>query len=173
MSRKSCGGTGCNPKDDAAKAGGLSAAEFASLDELAVKLTSIDVAFAALLEGIGRALGSRIAAEHGGQPLTFDDALAELFLACGLRDVIQWRFLDRRPDGARLQISGCADALDWEIAPTGRAVCGFDAGLMEGFLRVITGIASLTVKEVACLGLGNPACEFVIRSGHGGPDGAL
>jgi len=173
MSRKGCGGNRLQLERRRCEGGQLSAAEFASLDELAVKLTSIDVALAAPLEAVGRALGSRIAAEHGGQSLTFDDARPELFFACGLQDVTQWRFLDRRPDGVRLRTSSCADVLDWEIPPTGRAVCGFDAGLMEGFLRGITGIASWTVKEVACLGLGNTACEFVIRSGHGGPDGAL
>jgi predicted hydrocarbon binding protein len=170
---KGCGGRDASRNDGAAKVGGLSAAEFASLDELAVKLSAIDAAFAAPLEAIGRALGSRIATQHGRQPLAFDDALPDLFLACGFQDVIQWRFLDQRPDGARLQISGCADALGWDIPQLGRAVCGFDAALMEGFLRGITGVASWTVKEVACLGLGNTACEFIIRSGHGGPDGAL
>jgi predicted hydrocarbon binding protein len=45
----------------------------------------------------------------------------------------------------------------------GRTVCGFDAGLFEGFLRGVTGDQALSVEEAACLGMGHAYCEFAIH----------
>ncbi len=94
--------------------------------------------------------------------MSLETALSVLISACGLDSVIESRFLQRNADGARLQITGCSEALGWPVANMGRTVCGFDAGLFEGFLCQATGEA-WSVEEMACLGLGNPACEFVIH----------
>ncbi len=149
----------------AASLGGLSASDFSSLDALAVKLISLDGAFAEPLRAIGRVMGERIAGETDEKPIAFETALSALVEACGLDGAIESRFLRRGADEAVLEIAGCSEALGYPVENVGRAVCGFDAGLFEGFLRTVTDEADLSVDEIACLGLGHPACDFVIRKG--------
>ena len=142
--------------------GGLAANDFGTLDKLAVKLICLDSRFDAPLRDIGRVLGYRISKEQEKLP-SFDAALLSLISACGLDGVIEATFLSTDDDSARLQVTGCAEVLGWQIPNLGRAVCSFDAGLFEGFLCGTTGEDALGVQEVSCLGLGEPACEFLIQ----------
>lgn len=162
MKRQGCRVVPCG--SNAVWLGGVTASDFAALDELAVKLICLDSRFVAPLRQMGRTLGERIASEQGESPLAFEAALSSMISACGLGGVIESRFLHRSADGARLQITGCAEALGWQVPPVARTVCGFDAGLFEGFLSGVAG-AAWRVEEVACLGLGHPSCEFVIYRG--------
>lgn len=158
-------GQGCrvtSHDSNAAWLGGVPASDFAALDALAVKLICLDSRFVAPLREMGRTVGDRIASEQGECALTFEAALSGMFSACGLEGVIESRFLHRNADGARLEITGCSERLGWEVPRVERTVCGFDAGLFEGFLRGATGEA-WAAEEVVCLGLGHPSCEFVIH----------
>jgi len=141
--------------------GGLPAQDFAALDQVAVKLICEDGRFSAPARQMGRLLGERIAIERGTKSLSQDEAFAILVSACGLEGVIEARFLKRNAEGALLQIVGCPMVLGWQIPRVNRAVCGFDAGLFEGFLSTVTG-KSVGVEETACLGLDDTSCEFTI-----------
>ena len=143
--------------------GGLPSEDFSVLDKLAVKLICLDSAFAAPLREIGGRIGQRIATEQADKQLSLDAALRALIPACGLQGVIQSQCVRPDADSASLQISGCAAVLGWEIPNLSRAVCSFDAGVFEGFLRGATGERALTVEETACLGRGSACCEFAIR----------
>ena len=141
--------------------GGLSAADFSAIDALGVRLLCLDGRFAASVREVGRIIGQRIAANC--QHMSFTDALSAMLPACGLDTVVASRFMSRSDDHAELEINGCSAALGWQIPNVGRTVCGFDAGLFEGFLVVITGDESLTVAETRCLGLGGSACHFLVQ----------
>jgi predicted hydrocarbon binding protein len=141
--------------------GGLVARDFATLDQAAVKLICADGRFSEPAKQMGRLLGERIAIERGGKLLCLDEALSTLVSACGCECALHSHFLQKSPDGALLQITGCATVLGWEIPSVNRTVCGFDAGLFEGFLSSATG-KSVGVEETACLGLGDSSCEFEI-----------
>ena len=157
-------GSGHQPCCDNARLwGGVAASDFVALDELAVKLICLDSGFAAPLRQVGRTLGERLAVEQNHGLLTLDAALSALIAACGLGSKIRSHLLHNDADGALLQISGCIEALGGPIPNAGRAVCGFDAGLIEGFLCGAIGEQTLSVEETACLELGHPSCEFVIR----------
>lgn len=147
-----------------ASLGGVSTKEFSALDKLAVKLICLDSGFAAPLREMGERIGQRIATEQAETRLTLDAALFALLRACGLQGMIESRNERTSSEEALLQITGCAAFLGREIPNLGRTVCSFDAGVFEGFLRGVTGEATLTVEETACLGRGNVACEFAIRS---------
>lgn len=167
-------GPGCQPvscNGNAAMLGGVAASDFAALDELAVKLICLDSGFAAPLREAGRVLGERVAAEQAQGLSTLDVALSALIAACGLDSKIRSRLLHTDADEALFQVTGCIEALGGPIPNVGRAVCGFDAGLIEGFLRGAIGEQTLSVEETACLGLGHPSCEFVIRRNQA-PGGA-
>lgn len=151
----------------AAWLGGVAVPDFAALDKLAVKLICLDSGFAAPLRQMGRVLGERIAREQADGRLTFNTALSAMMSGCGLACVIESRLLHRSADGARLQITGCSEALGWPVPQVERTVCGFDAGLFEGFLSGATG-EGWKVEETACLGRGHSSCEFVIRREPGG-----
>ena len=142
--------------------GGVAGSDFAALDALAVKLICLDSAFTAPLWQMGRLLGERIASDREAPLVSLDAALSALIPACGLDGVVSSHFSARSAEGARLQIAGCAEALSWPVPQVGRTVCSFDAGLFEGFLCAATG-ETWSVEETACLGLGNPACEFIIH----------
>lgn len=141
--------------------GGIAAQDFAALDQIAVRLICEDGRFSAPARQMGRLLGERIAIERGGKLLCLDEALSTLVSACGCECALHSHFLQKSPDGALLQITGCATVLGWEIPSVNRTVCGFDAGLFEGFLSSATG-KSVGVEETACLGLGDSSCEFEI-----------
>jgi predicted hydrocarbon binding protein len=148
----------CN--NNMASVGGLAAPEFSTLDQLAVKLICLDRRFEASLREMGRLIGTRIA-EGREKPIPFATALSSLL--SGLEGVIEAAFLHTAEDGALLRITGCATVLGWQIPNLGRAVCSFDAGLFAGFLCGSTGEETWGVREVSCLGLGNPSCEFLIQ----------
>ena len=151
--------SGCSPQTSL---GGLTAADFAALDVLAVKLHCLDSRFAAPLRQIAAVFGERMATEMGGcSPLRSEEALAKMLSACGLPSSLESRFLPREANEARLQITGCDEAC-CPIPRVDRTVCGFTAGVFEGFLRAATG-QPWTVEETACLGLGDASCEFRIR----------
>lgn len=141
--------------------GGLDVQDFAALDQIAVKLICADGRFSTPAWQMGRLLGERIAIERCTKSLSQDEALSTLVSACGCECALQSHFLQRNPDGALLQITGCTTVLDWEIPCVNRAVCGFDAGLFEGFLSAAIG-KSVGVEETACLGLGDSSCKFQI-----------
>jgi SAM-dependent methyltransferase len=143
--------------------GGIAAGDFAALDRLAVKLIGLDSGFAAPLREIGRIIGERIAVERDEKPVGLEVALSALISACGLEGVVESRVLQRDDEGALLQITGCAAVLGGRVRTVDRAVCGFDAGLFEGFLRGVTGEGALSAEETACLGLGHASCEFTIQ----------
>lgn len=143
--------------------GGIAARDFAALDRLAVRLIGLDRAFAAPLREMGRVIGARIAMEQDEKPVGLEAALSALISACGLEGMIESRFLRRNAEGALLQITGCAAVVGWPVPTVGRTVCGFDAGLFEGFLRGVTGEGTFSVEETACLGLGHASCEFRIH----------
>lgn len=159
MKRRSCNPEGCSCQR--ASLGGIEATDFAALDGLAVKLVCIDSSFAAPVRQMGRVLGRRIASERDQEAVSLEAALSTLVSACGLEGVIESRFIERNAEGARLQIAGC-DAAGCAIPQVGRAVCGFDAGLFEGFLSGATGKA-WDVEETTCISLGNSVCEFLIH----------
>lgn len=157
-------GQGCRPvagSIDAEALGGLQATDFASLDALAIRLICLDSRFAAPLRQMGRVYGERIAADRAEPQVSSEKALSLMITACGLAGVVDSRFLVRNADEVWLEITGCAEALGWQVLLVERPVCGFNAGLFEGFLCGITGHA-WNVEEIACLGLGNPSCEFSI-----------
>ena len=142
--------------------GGLEAREFGTLDQLAVKLICLDKRFEISLREMGRLIGHRIA-EGYEKPIRFETALSSLVSACGLEGVVDSAFLRIADDGALLQITGCATILGWQIPNLDRAVCSFDAGLFEGFLCGATREEAWGVQEISCLGLDQPACEFLIQ----------
>lgn len=162
MNRQVSQSTSCCNSD--VSVGGLDANDFGTLDKLAVKLTCLDGRFSAPLYELGRVVGSRIA-EQQEAPLSFAAALSSLIPACGLDGVVESSFLQTDDDSARLQITGCAEVLGWQIPNLGRAVCSFDAGLFEGYLCGVTREKTWGVQEISCLGLGNPSCEFLIQRG--------
>ena len=146
----------------AASVGGLEASDFGALDQLAVKLICLDRQLESPLREMGRLIGYRIAQERL-LPVPFETALVSIIPACGLEGVIEATFLRSSTDDALLQITGCATVLGWQVPNLGRAVCGFDAGLFEGFLCRSTGDDSWRVEETSCLGLGHPSCQFLIQ----------
>ena len=160
-------GCGAICGDAAAVIGGVAAADFGALDALALRLICLDSRFAAPLRQVGCIIGKRIAGEQGENPLTFEAALSAMMSACGFDGVIEWRFIHRNAGEARLEISGCSEALGWPVPHVQRSVCGFDAGLFEGFLKGATG-GDWSVEEAICLGLGHPSCQFVIQRGQDG-----
>ena len=160
-------GCGAISGDAAAVIGGVAAADFAALDALALRLICLDSRFATPLRQVGCVIGKRIAGEQGENPLTFEAALSVMMSACGLDRVIEWRFIRRESGAAQLEISGCSEALGWPVPHVQRTVCGFDAGLFEGFLMGVTGEV-WSVAETVCLGLGHPSCQFVILRGQDG-----
>ena len=165
MNTQGCRTVACG--SNVAWLGGVALPDFGALDELAVKLICLDGRFAAPLQQMGRVLGERIASQQDESPLTLEAALSSMISACGMAGVIESRFLDRNAYGARLQITGCCEALGWQVPQVERTVCGFDAGLFEGFLRGVTGDGAWKVEETACLGMGHPSCEFVIHRERG------
>ena len=150
----SCGGS-------VVSLGGVPGPDLAAFDALAVKLICLDSGFAAPLRQMGQTLGKRIASDIA-RPVAFEAALSSMISACGLQGAIESRVFQRDANGARLQITGCAEALGWQVPRVERAVCGFDVGLFEGFPCGATG-ESWVVDESACLGMGHPFCEFVIQ----------
>lgn len=142
--------------------GALDGKDVAALDHLAVRLICLDGRFAPSLEEIGRLLGYRIAEQRHPAPVSFELALMSLLSSCGFESAVRFHFLRRNADEALIQISGCSAALGWQIPRVDRAVCNFDAGLFEGFLRHATRDQAWSVREKACLGFGDAACEFVI-----------
>ena len=167
---------GCNPESCSChpvSLGGVEASDFATLDELAVKLICVDGRFSKPLREMGRLLGYRIASERKGIPLGLDDALAALIPGCGLEGVVERRLHPSNADEVLLEIDGCVAALGWQVPYVDRTVCCFDAGLFESFLCGATGEDGWCVAETACLGLGKASCEFAIRRGQNGePEGA-
>ena len=161
-----------SPDTKPAWLGGVAVADVAALDQLAVKLICLDRGFAAPLRQVGYVLGERIGRGQAEGRLAFDTALSTMISACGLACSVESRLLHRNADGARLQITGCSEALGWAVPQVERAVCGFDTGLFEGFLRGATG-ETWKVEETACLGLGHPSCEFVILREGGGEAGGV
>ena len=142
--------------------GGLTAADFSALDVLAVKLHCLDSRFATPLRQIAVVFGNRMATETGSSgPIGSEEALAKMLRACGFPSSLESRFLLREANEAHLQITGC-DKACCPIPRVDRTVCGFNAGVFEGFLRAATG-QPWTVEETACLGLGDASCEFRIR----------
>jgi predicted hydrocarbon binding protein len=135
--------------------------EFSALDALGLKLVCLDPAFAGPVRQIGEILGRRIGAEGHQKPLSWSDALAAVIPSCGLDGVIEAELVESEATRARLRIKGCSEALGWPVPVVSRPVCGFDAGLFEGFLRAATG-DNIRVQETACLGSGDQACEFEI-----------
>lgn len=146
--------------------GAFEGKDLAALDKLAVKLICLDDQFASWLEQIGRLLGYRIAEQRHPTPVSFDAALASLLSSCGLEGPIEPCFLRRDASEAVLQITGCTAALGWQIPRVGRAACRFDAALFEGFLHKATGERIWSVREAACLGFGDAACEFTFHRQH-------
>ena len=146
-----------------ASLGTLEGGDVAALDRLAVKLICLDSRFAPWLEHVGRLLGYGFAGRCHPEPVSFDEALASLISSCGFEGAIDFRVHRSNEDEALLQINGCCVALGWQIPCVDRCVCGFDAALFEGFLRSATGEGALSVRETACLGLGDAACEFIIH----------
>lgn len=140
---------------------GLTTHDFAELDRIALKLICSDWRFSAPVWQMGRLRGERIAIERCAKPLGFDEAISTLVTACGCDCALNSHFLERSPDAALLQITGCNTVLGWKIPCVNRTVCSFDAGLFEGFLATATD-ETVRVEETACLGLGNPSCEFRI-----------
>lgn len=154
-------GPGMSCCSAAASLGGLNASDFSALDVLALKLACLDGGFAAPLRRIGSVFGERMASGQGARPLSSEAALARMLSACGLPSVLQSRFLLLEERKAQLEITGCAEAC-CKIPLVGRAVCGFNAGVFEGFLRGVTG-EPWAVYESACLGLGHASCEFLMQ----------
>ena len=111
----------------------LTAQDFAALDQIAVKLICKNAKFSEPVWQIGRLLGERIAIEHGTKSVSQDEALSAFVSACGCECALRSRLLQGNPDGALLQSTGCTKVLGWEIPSVNRAVCGFDAGLLDGF----------------------------------------
>jgi predicted hydrocarbon binding protein len=161
MSRQNChsGPSCCSPS----LLGGIAASDFAALDRLAVKFICLDGNFAAPLREMGRVIGERIAREQNEKSICLDAALSALISACGLDGMIESRFLHRNAEGARLQISGCAAVLGYQVPAVERTVCNFNVGVFEGYLRGVTGEEALSVEEIACLGMGHACCEFAIH----------
>lgn len=141
--------------------GGLALADFSALDVLAVKLHCVDSRFAGPLRQIATVLGERMANDKGRRQLTSEEALSQMLSACGFPTSLESRFFRREANDACLQITGCAEVC-CPIPRVGRSVCGFNAGVFEGFLRAATG-RPWTVEETACLGRGDASCEFSIR----------
>lgn len=158
----SCGCTGTS--SGGTELGGLERADFGALDALALKLTCLDSGFSEHMRAAGRVLGRRVALDHQGAPLPWERALSLLVAACGLDGVVQWQFVQVDATQAQLKITGCAEALGWSIPNVGRPVCAFDTGLFEGFLCGATG-TEVRVRETACMGLGQTACEFRVVRG--------
>ena len=148
--------------------GGLTSADFSALDVLAAKLHCLDSRFAAPLRQIAAVFGERMAREKGGRQLTSEEALSQMLSACGFPTSLESRFLRRDANEALLRITGCGEVC-CPIPRVERTVCGFNAGVFEGFLRAATD-RPWTVEETACLGLGDASCEFLIRV-HGNAGG--
>ncbi len=147
--------------NDGQSAVGLTAHDFAELDRIALKLICADGRFSAPARQMGRLRGERIVIERCAKPLGFDEAISILVTNCGCDCALQSHFIERSPDAALLQITGCSAVLGWKIPCVNRAVCSFDAGLFEGFLATAIG-ETIRVEETACLGLGDSSCEFKI-----------
>lgn len=153
--------------------GGLTSADFSALDVLAVKLHCLDSRFTAPLRQIAAVFGERIVNEIGIGQLPSGEALSQMLSACGFPASLESRFLPHQPNETRLRVTGCGEAC-CPIPRVDRSVCGFNAGVFEGFLRAATG-QPWTVEETACLGLGDAWCEFLIRvrasagTEHAGP----
>lgn len=143
--------------------GGIDRSLFSSLDGLAVRLISEDSALAQPLRELGQIIGRRIARERTAHALDFAEATGTILEACGLAGVVQCEILQHADGHRQMIIEGCAAALGCEIPSVGHAVCGFNEGLFEGYLRVATGLSSCAVAESRCLALGHNACEFEIR----------
>lgn len=155
----------CNPQT---ALGGLPPADFSALDVLAVKLDCLDSRFAAPLRQIAGVFGERLAIERGSSQLTSKKALSQMLSACGCPNSLETRFFRQQANKVHLRVIGCGEAC-CPIPRVERTVCGFNAGVFEGFLRAATG-QPWTVEETACLGLGDASCEFLIRfdGGAGG-----
>lgn len=147
--------------------GAVEGKDVAALDHLAVKLICLDGRFAPSLEEIGRLLGYRIAEQRHPAPVSFDTALTSLISSCGFEGAVGFRFLRRNASEALVQVSGCCAALGWQIPRVDRAVCNFDAALFEGYVRQATREQGWSVREKACLGFGDAACEFIINRQSG------
>ena len=144
--------------------GAFEGKDLAALDHLAVKLICHDERFAAHFEQIGRWLGHHIAGQRYPATVSFDVALGSLLSSFGLDGPpIESCVIRRSETEAVLQIRGCTALLGWNIPRVGRAVCSFDAALFEGLLRSATGEPAWTVREAACLGFGDAACEFIVQ----------
>lgn len=144
--------------------GAFEGKDLAALDHSAVRLICLDERFVAHFEQIGRWLGHHIAGQRYPATISIDEALRSLLPSFGLDGPpIESCVIRTSENDAVLQIRGCTAALGWNIPRVGRAVCGFDAALFEGFLRKATGEPAWTVREAECLGLGDAACEFIIR----------
>lgn len=130
---------------------------------VAISLVCLDPRFENAAREIGTVLGSRLASPLGVDPLSLPVALARLREACREAGFVECEVLRHARDEAHIRLQGCTRILAGHIPIVGRCVCDFDVGFFEGFLRHLAHDPSLTVTEMACLGRGDPFCEFCVR----------
>ncbi|HEV8359694.1 MAG TPA: V4R domain-containing protein [Candidatus Thermoplasmatota archaeon] len=108
-----------------------------------------------LARHMGRALGEAMARRDATAPVERREALARLgtlLSQCGLGGL---GVVSVTPLVVRM------DPSDRAAAPGGRG-CGHIAGVMEGALGALLG-EPVAVREMDCIGLGNPYCTFSVR----------
>lgn len=127
---------------------------------MAILLVCLDPRFARAAHEIGTVLGSRLASPYPSDPLPLSAALIRLQEACRAAEFVQCEIVHHARDEAQLRLYGCTQVLAGCVPTVDRVVCDFDVGFFEGFLRSVVHDKSLTVREITCIGRGDPFCEF-------------
>lgn len=128
---------------------------------MAISLVCLDPRFENAAREIGTVLGSRLASPFPSDPLPLSAALI-LQEACRTAEFVQCEIVHHARDEAQLRLYGCTQVLAGRVPTVGRVVCDFDVGFFEGFLRSLARDQALTVTETACIGRGDPFCEFCV-----------
>lgn len=129
---------------------------------VAVSLVGLDPRLEKAVREIGAVLGSRLASPFPPDPLPLSAALIRLQEACRTAEFVQCEILHHARDEAQIRLYGCTQVLAGWVPTVGRVVCDFDVGFFEGFLRSLARDQALTVTETACIGRGDPFCEFCV-----------
>ena len=133
---------------------------------VAISLVHLDPVFAPAAYDIGRALGARMATP-AGRTRALPAAVAALDEACRRAGFVDLDLIHHTGADARIRLRGCRRILRAGAPVVTRAVCDFDCGLFEGFLREALDGPTVMVTETSCIGRGEPCCEFQIRTAAG------
>ena len=138
--------------------------DISEVARMAIALVARGEVFCGPVREIGRFLGRDLAIVHPADAPGLKAAISGFSEACRKVGFVRCDTVgSSEVGGCHLRFDGCEEALGYRVAVVGRAVCSFDEGLMESYLNHQLRRSDIRVREVACLGKGDDACQFLIE----------